>query len=128
MVFATLVLLATLGGCMRNDAGITSKVQQQLSQARLPNSIVVTTSDGVVTLAGTVGDTSTKQHAEQLALEVNGVRRVVNDIHTTMAGDAPAAPVIAPNRPAAPPPQNPENMPNVPPNPPNPPSGQQPSE
>jgi len=125
MAFATTALAFGLSSCMRSDAGITAKVNEQLLQARLPQSIVVSTNDGVVTLAGSVPDAATKQHAEQLALEVGGVQRIVNNLRTTVAGDAPQ-PNMAP--PAAVPPAQPQGMPNVPAAPAQPPMGQVPSE
>jgi Flp pilus assembly secretin CpaC len=97
----------------RTDAMITSDVKKQLSDQHVPGSIDVATSKKVVTLTGTVPDKPAKDHAEDIANDVKGVDRVVNEIHTTMAGDAPVAqPHVAPplGNPAAPAPGQPRPM------------------
>lgn len=128
-ILAALALAVGLAGCTRNqrtDTAITTDVKQVLAKEQLPPTISVTTNDGVVTLAGAVTDPTTKQHAGAVAGDVRGVRQVVNNLRTTMAGDAPIQwPNAPPNAPAL--------MPNVPQNPPsgmpaNPPPAQAPNE
>lgn len=82
----------------RTDAMITADVKKQLSDQHVPGSIDVATAKNVVTLTGTVPDKGAKDRAENIANDVKDVDRVVNEIHTTMAGDAPAAaqPRLAP--------------------------------
>ena len=99
-------------GCSRkpppDDAAITGAVQNQISVARVPGAIVVTTNNGVVNLSGTVPDVRVKARAGEVAVKVPGVARVRNDLNVTMAGDVPIEPAAPPPPPAqqqaAPPP------------------------
>jgi hypothetical protein len=118
----TLVLAGTLAvvfgfaachsSTARTDTGITADVKKQLSDNHVPGAIDVTTDHAVVTLAGTVPDKNAKDRAADVADDVAGVKSVVNNLRTTMAGDAPAARLpgtgIAPNPPVL--------QPNAPPN------------
>jgi hypothetical protein len=81
----------------RTDAEITADVRQELTAAGVPAAIDVMTRDGVVTLAGNVSSVEIRTRAENVAEDVDGVDRVVNNLRaSTMAGDAPAAPAIPP--------------------------------
>ncbi len=91
-VFAVAVGLSACSGGSGSDAAITTTIKQQLSDQHLPGSIGVTTEKGVVTLSGAVPDVLVKQHAEGIAKTTGGVQYVVNNLHTTMAGDAPLQP------------------------------------
>jgi osmotically-inducible protein OsmY len=96
---ATLVLALCLTGCIDNDpygaaeseATITARVQQELADEGVPGNIQVTSRANLVTLTGTVPDQDAKEKAEDVAHDVDGVDRVMNNLRTTMAGDAPAA-------------------------------------
>ena len=76
-----------------DDASITAAVKANLAadSAKALASIDVDTVSGTVYLNGRVKDPATKQRAESLARQANGVRRVVNNIQsrTFAAGDAP---------------------------------------
>ncbi len=102
-VVAVAVLAAGIAACTsmtgrsagRNIdyATITAEVKSKLAgeKASTLTSVDVDTVNGTVYLTGTVPDATTKQRAAQLARDVNGVRRVENNLQTrTMAaGDAP---------------------------------------
>jgi hyperosmotically inducible protein len=93
------VTLATLAGCAGlttdvgqtsqrtiADANISAAVEQRLNTDRARGSltgVTVTTENGIVTLSGRVPDLETKQRASELAREVEGVRRVVNNLRAT---------------------------------------------
>jgi osmotically-inducible protein OsmY len=76
-----------------DDATITAAVKTHLATdgARTLTSIDVDTVAGTVYLNGTVSDAATKSRAGSLAREVEGVKRVVNNLQTksASAGDAP---------------------------------------
>lgn len=99
--FAALTMLVS--GCRSsNDDSITAEVRRELAEARVPGAIDIATARGVVTLTGTVPDTLTKIHAQDIADDVKGVDHVVNNLRALSAADAPLP--GAPN--AAPPPVN----------------------
>lgn len=79
------------------DSTITVEVQKELNEEGVRGTIVVTSANGIVTLSGTVPDIVAKNLAEDVAKDVDGVDRVVNNLRTTMAGDAPAPPVVNPD-------------------------------
>jgi hypothetical protein len=56
----------------------------------------VDANDGVVTLTGTVPDLAVKEQARLVVAGITGVNRVINDLRSTTAADAP------PHDPAAP--------------------------
>src|SRR5512135_522398 len=112
-VFAVAVGLSACAERSGSDAAITANVKQQLSDQHLPGNIAVSTDKGVVTLTGAVPDVLVKERAEGIAKTTGGVQYVVNDLRTTMAGDAPLRPHDVPNPSAG--------APNAPPN--NPPGG-----
>jgi osmotically-inducible protein OsmY len=65
-----------------DDAGITTAVKAKLAgeKAATLTRIDVDTNQGVVALNGVVDTSATKQRAEELARQVNGVRSVVNNL------------------------------------------------
>lgn len=91
----------------RDDFAITSDVRKQLVEKDVPGTIEVLTVGRIVTLTGTVPDAETRGKAEDLADDVKGVERVVNNLRATSAADAPAMPPAAhmpnPMAPGAPP-------------------------
>jgi osmotically-inducible protein OsmY len=72
----------------RSDAGITTAVQARYySEAAVRGrDIDVTTSNGVVTLRGTVPDDQSRQQAENIARNVDGVSGVQNELRVETAG------------------------------------------
>ena len=89
--FLAAVLATFLAGCTTtqspriqvNDARITAEVKSKLAQDVMPSSLVnvkVNTTNGVVTLAGQVENEDVKQRAEMVAVHVNGVVKVNNDL------------------------------------------------
>jgi osmotically-inducible protein OsmY len=90
-----MVLTLGLVACtetQRNDTVITAEVKSNLTDSGLPDSIQVTTYDGMVTLDGTVSDAEARSKAQDIADDVDGVKMVQNNLRTTMAGDAPERP------------------------------------
>lgn len=65
-----------------DDSAITAAVKGAILQEKGLSSldISVKTSGGVVTLSGTMDNTTRSQLAEQTAKQVNGVKRVVNEL------------------------------------------------
>jgi BON domain len=77
-----------------DDAGITASVKSKLAatdSARTLTAVDVDTVNGTVYLTGVVPDASSKTRATDLARDVHGVKRVVNNLQTksSAAGDAP---------------------------------------
>ena len=89
-----LLSAAILGGCeqRRDNGALTTELRDQLSREKLPGTITVAVADdGVANLGGTVRDSQTRDKAEDVAEDVDGVKRVINNIRvTTAAGDSPA--------------------------------------
>ena len=90
-LLAPLVLLTLVAtGCMSSrppseqvsDAAVTSKVKSALAADATTNplKVDVDTNEGVVRLSGTVEKAENRTRAEEVARNVEGVRRVVNDI------------------------------------------------
>ena len=89
---AMVLLVAALGGCQamtgktagRNvdDANLTASVKANLVAEKASNltRIDVDTNNGIVYLNGTVHSPQEKARAEQLALQVQGVKKVVNNL------------------------------------------------
>lgn len=89
---ASLCLIATLAGCQSthgqttgqyvDDSMITSKVKSKLVADRFGNlsRVEVDTTNGTVHLNGIVENAEQKARAGQLAAQVDGVRRVDNDL------------------------------------------------
>jgi len=92
LLCALLALLGALSGCQSttgktagqtmSDASITTAVQAKLTSDRLSNfpRIDVDTERGVVNLSGVVETEAQRARAERLALQVNGVVRVNNNL------------------------------------------------
>jgi hyperosmotically inducible protein len=61
-----------------DDAWITTKVKSELATAKNVKStdITVNTTEGVVTLSGTVASAKQKKHVEHIAKQVKGVKSV----------------------------------------------------
>lgn len=69
-----------------DDAQITTQVKSKLASdvnASSLTDISVNTTNGVVTLAGQVGNAETKQRAQTVAASVPGVARVNNNLQVT---------------------------------------------
>jgi osmotically-inducible protein OsmY len=75
----------------RTDSGITTAVQAKYyaNDAVRSSNVDVTTRDGVVTLRGTVESDASRQQAQQLAQNVQGVKRVDNQLQ--VGTDKPTA-------------------------------------
>lgn len=105
MLVGAALLAAGLFACSNNDRDdvkISSAVRQELADQQVPGAIQVAVTYGVVTLSGDVPDSDAKAKAEDVADIVNGVDRVVNNLRTTTAADAPARPNIPGNPPVNP--------------------------
>lgn len=99
----TLALAAFLTACTamtgetagRNvdDATITTAVKAKLAGDHPVSltSVGVETVNGTVYLTGNVRDTADKRRASEIAGSVKGVEKVVNNLHTESAADAPRA-------------------------------------
>ncbi|HXZ88385.1 MAG TPA: BON domain-containing protein [Candidatus Binataceae bacterium] len=72
------------------DSAITAKVKTALHDDKITQSgdIHVTTVAGVVTLRGTVASSDIADHAQQLAEQTTGVKRVKNKLKIATAGNA----------------------------------------
>lgn len=94
-----LILAAWLQGCAaygncataecRADADTSARVQalfDQYPELQPPNLLYVLTRDHVVTLSGMVNTEFTRRMAESVALQADGVRRVVNFIGVDNGG------------------------------------------
>ncbi|HYY69138.1 MAG TPA: BON domain-containing protein [Terriglobales bacterium] len=92
---AAVLALGVLAGCSRarNDAQIAGEVQGKINaDSNIPTKqITVTSSNGIVTLAGTVSNDMERQAAANDAAQVEGVKTVVNNLQVTPA-TAQAAP------------------------------------
>jgi hypothetical protein len=91
------LLAAVLGlsvACSRkpNDAKISADIQSKLSQDSGLSSkqLIVQSSDGVVTLSGSVDNAAQRDAAAQQAASVEGVKEVVNNLQVGLAPTAPA--------------------------------------
>ena len=91
-VLATMVLVFTMAGCQamtgktagRNvdDATITNSVKTKLADDKVSSlsSVDVDTNNGEVSLNGVVGSSAQKTRAQELASQVGGVGKVVNNL------------------------------------------------
>jgi hyperosmotically inducible protein len=70
-----------------SDASITASVQGKLTADKISNftRVDVDTERGTVLLSGVVQTSDQKARAEELAKQVNGVRRVQNNLQTQTA-------------------------------------------
>ena len=71
------------------DEKITADVETAL-RANIPGTIQVVTRDRVVTLSGTVPDTTARDKATDIATKTAGVAQVKNELRASIAADAPA--------------------------------------
>ena len=81
-------------GQVIDDSFVTTSVKTRLAADKLSNltKIEVKTTDGIVTLNGTVDDAVRRERAAQITSTVDGVRGIVNNIH--VAGTTvPAQPI-----------------------------------
>ena len=93
------VALLGLAACergTRDDITMASEARQELAEEKVPGAIEVTVVGGIATLTGAVPNPAAKEKAEDVVEDIDGVDRVVNNLRTTMAGDAPAAPRMLP--------------------------------
>src|SRR5262245_45596726 len=104
-ILAAVIGIGIVSGCNRNstatpraDADITTEVQSRLfADANLPTKqITVTTGNGVVTLAGTVGSEAERMAAGNDAGSVNGVKTVINNLQVSNAQAEPMPSPMAP--------------------------------
>lgn len=82
-VLMAVAIITTTGflSCKPKDADIKTDVESKLStQTDLSNPMASVT-DGVVTISGDCKDPATKTESEKLAMDVKGVKSVVNDIN-----------------------------------------------
>ena len=91
-VLATMVLVFTMAGCQamtgktagRNvdDATITTSVKTKLAADKVSSltRVDVDTNNGVVSLNGVVDSSAQKARAQELASQVGGVSKVVNNL------------------------------------------------
>ena len=116
MVYGAALLAVGAVACSRaenrSDAAVAAEVRHDLAAKQVPGVIDVVFAEGTATLSGTVPDAAAKQRAASIADDVKGVDRVVNNLRTTTAADAPMQPGIG--QPAAPgvpiPPRNAPGM------------------
>jgi len=89
LTLAALLALAVVSGCTRtrNDAQIASDVQSKINaDSAVPTKqITVTSSEGIVTLAGNVGSDGERQAAANDAAHIPGVKTVVNNLQVAPA-------------------------------------------
>ena len=90
-------LLGMLSGCQAltgetlgqniDDTTLTASVKTQLAKDKLGNltRVDVDTYNGVVTLNGIVSTSQEKSRAEEIARNINGVKRVVNNLQVQTA-------------------------------------------
>ena len=80
-------------GQVIDDALIVASVKAKIAAEKLSNivRIDVKSNDGVVTLSGTVDSLERRDRIAQIATWVDGVKRVVDDIHVTGSGAASSA-------------------------------------
>lgn len=89
-ILPVVALALAAAGCMStrpaseqvSDAAITTKVKAALAADATTNPlrVDVDTNEGVVRLSGRVDEATNRRRAEEVARNVDGVRRVVNDI------------------------------------------------
>ena len=81
-------------GQVIDDSVITTGVKAKLAADKLSSltKIEVKTTDGIVTLNGTVDDPVRRERAAQITSTVDGVRAIVNNIHVA-GSTVPAAPI-----------------------------------
>jgi hypothetical protein len=109
------IVLGLAAGCARkpDDAKISNEIQGKFSQdsGLSTKQLAVQSSDGVVTLAGTVDNNAQREAASHQAASVAGVKTVVNNLVVNNLKVANSSTVAA----SAPPPTVPKPASNVPP-------------
>src|SRR5215467_6454496 len=82
-VFTATLMTMACNSQMLADTGITAKVKGKLAEDSQTSAIKisVSTTNGVVTLGGTVPTDTEKSRAEQIARQTDGVKKVVNEIN-----------------------------------------------
>lgn len=100
LALAALLALALVSGCSRarNDAQIAGEVQGKIyADSNVPTKgITVASSNGIVTLSGTVGSDLERQAVAADAAQVEGVKTVVNNLQVAPPATAQAEPEPAP--------------------------------
>jgi hyperosmotically inducible periplasmic protein len=83
VIFGCQAMTGRTAGRNIDDATITASVKSSLVADKVANltRVDVDTTNGVVSLNGVVESPEQKQRAEQLASRVDGVKRVVNNLH-----------------------------------------------
>jgi hypothetical protein len=81
----------------RDDVTVAAEARQELLDEKVPGAIEITIVDGVATLSGAVPDAEAKADAEDAIEDVDGVVRVVNNLRTTTAADAPRPGALPPS-------------------------------
>ena len=98
-----LSLLAATIGCTKapNDAQVTEQIHSKLNQDSdlQGKSINIATSNGVVTLSGTVDNDRQREAAARYASTIPGIREVVNNLQITSVANTPATQTVAENIP-----------------------------
>jgi hypothetical protein len=98
-----LSLLAATIGCTKapNDAQVTELIHSKLNQdsGLQGKSINIATSNGVVTLSGTVDNDRQREAAARYASTIPGIREVVNNLQITSVANTPATQTVAENIP-----------------------------
>ena len=88
-VLSCTALTGKTAGQNVDDATITAQVKSKLAAERLATltRVDVDTERGTVYLNGNVDTAQTKTRAEQLASQVSGVRKVVNNLQVQVGAD-----------------------------------------
>lgn len=79
-LFAAPAVAAPASDAMLPDDTISDIIETRLAKRQLDSQVQVSVEDGVVTLTGTVATLAEKGQAETLAMKVDDVRRVINDL------------------------------------------------
>jgi len=113
-------ILATGIGCAKapNDSQVTEQIQSKLNQdsGLQGKSLTVQTSQGVVTLSGTVDNEAQRAAAAQYASTIGGVKTVVNNLQVSTAAQSasPSRQIAKAIRAPAPPKRQEKPKPSVP--------------
>ncbi|MEO6948610.1 MAG: BON domain-containing protein [Ginsengibacter sp.] len=83
VIFSASILLFS---CKPKDASIQTSVNANLAASPECNGATATVEDGIATLTGEVKDDACKSLAATKAVEVKGVKSVVNNLTTSMSG------------------------------------------
>lgn len=80
----TLAIALFVSACGKSDADLTKAATDKLSAEKVTG-VSVTVKDGVATLAGEIGDITTKSKAEAAVKSVEGIKSVTNTINVRTA-------------------------------------------